>query len=404
MKSVAKTLTVGLLSLFVVSITACEPDPLAVDALSPQLAKGGNGGGKDKPSGGDTSGDVTLVTYTVTDVSAPHGLTDDDAVDPALYAALALEDPTVVWDEYLGCPEDGWCSKVTIVMAGRNAVNFMASAVPIVSECGWSNAETCLHDIDLENRRGSTIRGGSAIPDLPWDIIKNAFVDDVDGNPTFTFYWQGQRGTRASWLTGETEKYRGKTREIWATETHWDHFPDLHAQGGPERFFFHPIWEIRDRRFHHPTFVDTTLLRICDTGRCYAEYQGEADFTFSTVEWVDSAEVTISGVDYFEFGVKAVVPANTDNTNNTNPESFGRVMLTHGGTRQMLDQRGTQRIDREEGTAATRYRVDVSAGGCYAFKVVGLVVRETQRSTFAVDDRFVWDGTQPTKLLEYGCN
>lgn len=404
MKSVAKTLTVGLLSLFVVSTTACEPDPLALDASAPQFARGGKGGSKDKPSGEDTSGDVTLVTYTVvSDVSAPHGLTNDLTVDADIYAALALEDPSVNWANYLGCPySNAACSAVTIVMAGRNAVNFMASAVPIVSECGGSTAETCLHDTDLENRRSSTIRGGSAIPGLPWDIIKRAFVDDAEGNPTFTFYWQGQRGTRASWLTGEAEKYRGKIREIWETQTHWDLFPDLHAQGGPERFFFHPVWEIRDRLFHHPTMVDSVLLRICDQGPCWAEYQGQADQTFSTVEWVGSAEVTIGGVDYFEFGVKAVV---TDNSNgNTNPESFGRVMLTHGGTLQMLDQRGTQRIDREDGTAATRYRVDVTAGGCYTFEVVGLVVRETQKATFADDDRWVWDGTAPDESLRYGCS
>jgi hypothetical protein len=63
----------------------------------------------------------------------------------------------------------------------------------------------------------------------------------------------------------------------------------------------------------------------------------------------------------------------------------------------------TERIERADGSAATRYRIQVEPGVCHSFDLVGLVVRETQRDTFAEDNRWVWEGT-PLQSLQYGCN
>ncbi len=398
---------------------------MALEDSTPQFAKGGN---KGKPSEGDTDSidDVTLVTYTVETVSAPRGLTDKSGVDKEIFAVLETTAPELAegqqWSDYLGCPHlDRICSRVTIVMTGTSdtaptwAETFYASAVPIVAECGGTAFETCLHDTGIVNRRRSTLSGGRAIPPLPWKILSQTFVfpDDAETAETFefSFYWQGQRRASASW-TGDdphTEKIRGKTVEVFDTEqaTAWDLFPDLHPQGSAERFFFHLVYQIPAtsstyRQEYYPTLPTAALLAICDAGRCWAEYQGTADSYISSVLWVETASVTITGTTYFEFGVKAQVDDPGDP--NPNPQSSGRVMLTHAdGTREMLSHEGTRRIDDEDGTAATRYRVDVDSGGCYTFEVVGLTVSETQRESFRVDNRRVWNGSG-SGLLKYGCD
>ena len=191
-------------------------------------------------------------------------------------------------------------------------------------------------------------------------------------------------------------------------ETAWDLFPDFHPQGSAERFFFHLVYQIPAtsstyRREYYPTLPTAALLAICDAGRCWAEYQGTADSYISRVVWVDIASVTIDRTKYFEFGVKAEVDYDPNFNFNFNPQSSGRVMLTHQGTREMLRSQGTRRIDDEDGTAATRYRVDVDSGGCYTFEVVGLTVSETQRESFREDNRRVWNGSGPG-LLKYGCD
>lgn len=363
-----------------------------------------------KPPKPSTGAELELLSYSVESVVGPHGFTnnpsEDVDVNADVYEYLDLENPPgglvppnfSTWEDYLGCPDGSKnCSAVTLVMNGGKALTFYASAVPVVGSCGSSEG-ACLLDEGIINRRDATVRGGLALPSIPWDLIKPAFETDSNGNTTFTFYWQGQRGMKRTWVTG-TEKVRGKERDVYDREWHWDRFPNLYPQTNPDQFFFHPYFQVGQRTYYHPTISGDNLLTICgDTESCLAEFQGKPG--------EDDLSVSMT-LDSFEDGVAEIkVMAFSPSEGGPNPESFARVMMTHGGDREMLeyDWQNHTSVRRDGEAAATWFRVEgLVLGECYQFDLVGLIVVESEWETFAVDNRLVWTGGTAPIFIGEGC-
>lgn len=366
----------------------------------------------------DVGAEFELYSYIVTvanrldDEGLPRGFTDFGDVNTEVYKYLNTEFPTSAhyplgaptfsdWRDFLGCPDpDNPCSAVTLTMNGGNVLAFSAYGIPVVNECGETGAESCLLDDQLGNHRKASILGGSAFPFIPWETLEPAFeTDNTTGHTTFTFYWQGQRGLSIRRDTGLTEKVRGKQVSIYELVYHWDQFPDLHPVG-PDRFFFHPYFQVQQRTFYHPTLAGENLFTICGFSTdCLATFTGDTGDSGLDVEM--SLEGVANGV------VEIKVMAFSESTTNPNPESFARVMMTNmsSGAREMLDYEWETRtsIDRDmDGNAATWFRVEgLEQGVCYRFDLAGLIVDEGEFETFWQDNRLVWDGVvDPVDPLE----
>ena len=405
MSGVGRAIVLSLSSVLAIHLSGC--DALPVDpAMELVVAQA-----KPVKPPAPTTGELELVKYYVEPASGTHGLTDVPSVDAAVYAHLGgLNDPPEEgdWASHLGCPDAAKaCSAVTLEFKGDQAVSLFLGAVPVVGSCGDSDYPSCLLDQNLVNRRDATLRGGWFLPEIPWDLLKGAFVLDDMFNPNtrLTFYWQGQRGEQRVWDEGETVKIRGKEQTIRYTENHWDHFPDLRFPGasGPDQFFFHPVFRISDFRFYNPTYTASRLLAICDTEPgCLAEYTGDVGSPGLEVEFLLSSYEEKAGV--AELSVWAFGP----DAARTNLESFGRVMMTHpnGITREMLAYdwvNHTSGTRAEDGTAATWYRVEgLDPALCYRFDVVGFIVKETELETFAADNKLTWTG-QPDPIFLGTC-
>ena len=376
----------------------CEADPIEPSAEVVALAAKP----EKPPRPSEDTGELVLRRYYVeaVDWAQGLGLTKNSTVNDAVYAYFESlgqgPAPEGGWAGHFGCP-DGLreCSAVTLEFTGGKVEGLQLSVVPVVGSCGNGSGIPCLLDTDLYNRRNATLRWGAVAPAIPWELLQPAIEVGADGASLLTLYWQGQRGMERMTDTGETEKIRGKMQPIYEWVWHGDRFPDLNfpdLEGGPDKFFFHPVFKIQDGRYYHPTYSDATLLEWCEREfGCLAEYQGELGEPGLEVEF---EKVTEEG-GLVELAVRAINI--NEGADNSNPLSFGRVMLTHPkGDREMLDYDWRYRtsIRRDEsGNAATWYRLEnLDLGSCYTFDLVGLIVLEAEKLSFAEDNRLVWGG------------
>ncbi len=351
------------------------------------------------------SGTFELFSYSVQPASIlPDGITADPEVNAQIYTYLDTEDPLPSggsWADFLGCPNglDG-CSQITYVMNPAKPLSFTIQVVPVAANCGAPEGVPCILDTSLENRRETTLRGGSGFPDIPWDLITPLIQENPAGYNTFTFYWQGQRGRSYYHYLGE-EKVRGKLRSIYESRWVWDFFPDLYPQGQTDRFVVAPYFTVGKQVFYHPSMSDSYLMTNCDAWPgCLAEFKGDPGLEPLTAEWVNPED--FDGV--FRFKVKGII----DRSANRNPETTPKVMLTRpDGTRRMFDFEGvTYQRDTETGLAAAEFAIEgLDPGLCYRFDLAGITIAEEWvEDDFETVNRAVWMGGTPPLYYPSGCN